>query len=229
MEDRKTEDVAFTEDETGVFQVEIDQETSQAMPEEMPEETPEKAKVKTNSGKNGGTGHDDQDKKWEERYLYLRADFDNYKKRVQKDQLDQFKFANEKLLREVLSVLDNLDRAILHFNESRDFEKVSEGLTLVSKQFVSFLNRFGVTPIESLNQPFDPECHQAVGHIGRADIPEGNVAEEVQKGYRLYDRLIRPAFVMISQKETQKETAVPFVSEADENNPPLGGTIDSSV
>ncbi len=122
-------------------------------------------------------------------------------------------------------MLDNLERALLHFNESHDFEKVSEGLVLISKQFVSLLNRFGVSPVESLNKPFDPSCHQAVGHLNRPDIPEGEVAEEVQKGYMLYDRLIRPSFVMISKRDT----VVPFVLEADENNPPLGGSVDSNV
>ncbi len=188
--------VDITEDEAGVFHIESEEEVA------PPAKETETAK-------------------WEEKYLYLRADFENYKKRVQKEQLDQSKFANEKILKDVLVVLDNLERALLHFNEPHYFEKanvaceVSEGLTLISKQFVSFLNRFGVTPIESLNKPFDPECHQAVGHVERADLPEGSVAEEVQKGYMLYDRLIRPSFVMISKK--------------DENSALLGGTVDVGV
>jgi molecular chaperone GrpE len=213
MEDQKIEEVTLTEDETGTFQVELDEETLSVKDQEM-----ERPLRKDSEEKTG-------EKNWKEKYLYLRADFENYKKRVVKDQLDQSRFANEKLLKEVLVVLDNIERALLHFNESHDFEQVSEGLVLISKQFLSLLNRFGVSPVKSLNKPFDPACHQAVGHLNRPDIPEGEVAEEVQKGYMLYDRLIRPSFVMISKRDT----VLPFVVQANENNPPLGGTVDSNI
>ena len=220
MEDQKIEEVVLTEDETGMFHVELDEESLEKTENPQNTESPAKSRA---------IPQNEQDKKWEERYLYLRADFDNYKKRVQKEQLDQSKFANEKLLRDVLIVLDNLEMALSHFNGSHDFEKVSEGLSLVSKQFLSFLNRFGVSQIESLNKPFDPACHQAVGHIERPDLEEGAVAEEVQKGYMLYDRLIRPSFVMIAKRDAERDTGVPFVVEADENNPPLGRTVDIGV
>ena len=191
QENDREEEISLTEDESGVFHIEED-----ALSE---------TDVKEASEGNGAILKKELEKKaleakkQEERYLYLLADFENYKKRAQKDQLDQSRYANEKLIREVLVVLDDLERAILHFDETHDFEKVSEGLALVSKQFLSFLNRFGVSPIESLNKPFDPACHQAVGQVNRPDLSEGEVAEEVQKGYRLHDRLIRPAFVMISK------------------------------
>jgi molecular chaperone GrpE len=136
----------------------------------------------------------------DDRYRYLLADFENYKKRAQKDQMEQSKFSNERLLKEVLVVLDDLERAIAHFKKAHDFENIVEGLALVSKQFLSFLSRFGVIPIESLNKPFDPACHQAVGHVDRSDLSQGEVVEEVQRGYMLHDRLIRPSFVLISKK-----------------------------
>jgi molecular chaperone GrpE len=222
-ENKKIDEIALTEDESGVFHVEDEEESSVGKVVILQEE---QDKVETPSAQ--------ETNKWEEKYLYLRADFENYKKRVQKDQIDQSKFANEKLLREVLGVLDNLERAILHFNESHDFEKVLEGLGLVSKQFLTFLNRFGVSPVESLNKPFDPDCHQAVGHIDRPDIPEGEVAEEVQKGYRLYDRLIRPSFVMISKRGTASAgtgatDTIDITMPEDGTTPPLGGTIDVGV
>jgi len=171
-------------------------------------------------------------KKQEERYLYLRSDFENYKKRIQKEQLEQSKYANEKLLREVLVVLDDLERAILHFDEKHDFEKIAEGLALVSKQFLSFLNRFGVAPIDSLNKPFDPTCHQAVGQVSRPDLNDGAVTEEIQKGYMLYDRLIRPAFVMIAKNNAIRPAGATYPStESTEGNgsASCGGTVDSNV
>ncbi len=135
-----------------------------------------------------------------QKQLYLLADFENYKKRAQKEQIDQAKFSNEKVIKEVLVVLDDLERASLHLKETGDVSAVQEGLDLIKKQFVSFLGRFGVVAIESLRKPFDPVCHQAIGMLDRPDEEPNLVVEEAQKGYLLYDRIIRPAMVMISKK-----------------------------
>jgi len=226
-ENKEIDEMAITENESGVFHIEDEhiEEEGESPDGKVVILEAEQEQFGTSSV-GAATAKEQETNKWEEKYLYLRADFENYKKRAQKDQLDQSKFANEKLLKEALVVMDNLERAILHFNGSRDFEKVSEGLSLVLKQFGSFLTRFGVSPVESLNKPFDPACHQAVGQVDRADLPEGEVAEEVQKGYRLFDRLIRPSFVMISKK-----SSVPsYPSEAtEENSSSIGGTVDVGV
>lgn len=209
-ENREREEISLTEDESGAFHLELDDETTE---EKL-------SSTKSSVILRGESEQKEQEaKKRDDRYLYLLADFENYKKRVQKEQLDQAKYANEKLLREVLIVLDDLERAILHFNETHDFEKVSEGLALVSKQFLSFLNRFGVSPIESLNKPFDPACHQAVGQVERPDLKEGNVADEIQKGYMLHGRLIRPSFVMIAKHH----------NDADIQGNTVGGTVNVGV
>ncbi len=144
-------------------------------------------------------------KKAEQQYLYILADFGNYKKRVQKDSVEQAKFANERLIKELLVVLDDLNRAILHSKETEDFATMREGLDLILKQFSACLNRFGVTPIDCLHKVFDPAFHLAVGAVERPEEEQNRVIEEIQKGYFLHDRVIRPSTVLIARKGTLPE------------------------
>lgn len=139
-----------------------------------------------------------------DRYLRTLADFENYKKRTQKDQADRAKYANEQVFKEILPVVDNLERAITHSNETHDFEKMLEGVVLIQKQVVSVLEKFGVRPIECLNQAFDPFHHQSVGQVEldeNSDVEENHVVEEAQKGYFLKDRVLRASLVMIGKKK----------------------------
>jgi len=146
----------------------------------------------------------------QDQYLRTLAEHENYKKRMQKDRVEQIKFANEGLIKETLPVIDNLERAISHSNETRDFDKMLEGVDMIKKQLLTVLDKFGVQPIESLNQPFDPTRHQSVGQVeveGDTEIADGHVAEEAQKGYFLNDRVLRPSFVLLAKKKQgSKET-----------------------
>ncbi len=144
-----------------------------------------------------------------DRYLRTLADFENYKKRTQKEKADLAKFANERILEEMLPVIDNLERAVIHSKETRDFEKMLEGLAMIQKQFLSALDKFGVRPIECLNQPFDPSIHQSVGQADieeSSTVEEGSVVSEAQKGYFLKDRVIRPSLVIVAKKADPKMT-----------------------
>lgn len=140
----------------------------------------------------------------QERFMRTLADFENYKKRAQRDQSDALKYANEKLIKELLPVIDNLERALTHSRETRDFDRMMEGVELIRKQLLSALGKFGVVPIESLNQPFDPSLHQSIGQIEveeGSDAKENQVIGETQKGYHLNDRVLRPSLVMIAKKK----------------------------
>ena len=154
-----------------------------------------------------------------DKYLYLLADFENYKKRSQKEQGESARFSNAKLLKEMLVVLDNLERAVLHSKETADGGKITEGLDLVVKQFLSCLGQYGVKSIDSLNQPFDPVYHQAVGYLERSGCEKDQVVEEVQKGYMLHDRVLRASMVLIS-----KEKAV-----VEEGGQAVGGFVDQNI
>jgi len=138
-----------------------------------------------------------------DRYLRTLADFENYKKRNQKEQADLIKFSNERILLEMLPVIDNFNRALTSSKETKDFEKIVEGIEMIQKQFLSGLEKFGVRPIESLNQPFDPFQHQAVGQSPVEEgsgVDENQVVAETQTGYFLNDRVLRPSLVIVAKK-----------------------------
>lgn len=140
----------------------------------------------------------------QERCLRIQAEFENYKKRSQKDQIEQTKYANERLIKETLPVIDNLERAIEHSKESRDFEKMLEGVDMIQKQFLDVLDKFGVKPIESLNQAFNPFFHQSVGYVdieADSDVEENHVVNEAQKGYVINDRVLRPSLVLVGKEK----------------------------
>lgn len=141
-----------------------------------------------------------------DRVLRLSAEFENYKKRKQRETDDFKKFANESIFRQMLSVVDNLERAIQAAEQtSNDDESLLEGVRLTHKEILKLFETFNVKPVEAENQPFDPNFHQAVTQEETDDVEENTVTKVLQKGYTLHDRLIRPAMVIVSKKN-QKET-----------------------
>lgn len=172
-----------------------------ATAEDAPAESPEKV-IETLRA--GYEKKEEEVRQAQERFMRTLADFENYKKRAQRDQSDALKYANEKLIKELLPVIDNLERALAHSRETRDFDRMMEGVELIRKQLFSALGKFGVVPIESLNQPFDPSLHQSIGQIEveeGSDAKENQVIGETQKGYHLNDRVLRPSLVMIAKKK----------------------------
>jgi molecular chaperone GrpE len=129
-----------------------------------------------------------------ERLARVSADFENYKKRQQRERDEAVKFGNEKLLKEMLPVLDNLHRAL---SSATADDPVLSGVRLVAKQFDDALGRFGVVGFDSMGLPFDPARHEAVGSRA-SDVIAQHVCEEYQRGYLLQDRLLRPALVIVS-------------------------------
>ncbi|MCG3777495.1 MAG: Protein GrpE [Nitrospira sp.] len=133
-----------------------------------------------------------------DKYLRLAAEFDNYKRLTQKDQRDQARFGNESLLKELLPVVDNLERAIKASREGGSSDVLIQGVELTLKQLTAALTRFYVTPIETAGKPFDPATHQSVTSVPSEKIPEQHVVDEFQRGYLLHDRILRAAMVSIS-------------------------------
>ena len=133
-----------------------------------------------------------------DKYLRLAAEFDNYKRLAQRDQRDQIRFGNEQLLRELLPVVDNLERAIKAAKGAKSAEGLVQGVDLTLKQLQGVLGKFGVQSIPTMGQPFDPSGHQAVATVPSSQVPDQHVVEEFQRGYRLHDRILRPAMVTVS-------------------------------
>ena len=135
-------------------------------------------------------------KEKENKYLYLYAEFENFKKRALKERLDLMKYGWESVARELIQVLDNVDRALGHAPEATDKNFLS-GLQMVQQQFRDTLGKQGVQRVEAEKKFFDPSLHEAIGQIP-SDLPSGTVVKEETCGYVLHGRLLRPARVIIS-------------------------------
>jgi len=135
----------------------------------------------------------------QEQYLRTLADMENLRKRHQREKEELAKYGNEELLRETLPVIDNLERALEHAEQGEGQGGLMEGVQMTLNQFYQVLSKFGVEPIDAMGQPFDPAFHQAMGQLESADQPVNTVVQQMQKGYLLNQRLLRPAFVMVSK------------------------------
>ena len=150
-----------------------------------------------------------------DKYLRLAAEFENYKRRVQRDQRDTLRFANEKLLRDMLPTLDNLERAIQSGRNQDNVDGILKGIDLTYKHFIETLQKMGVTQVSSVGEIFDPAKHQAVGHVESSTVPENAIVEEYQKGYFLHDRILRPAMVTVAK-------AIPAAPDGEATQPQEG-------
>lgn len=138
-----------------------------------------------------------------DKYLRLAAEFDNYKRLSQRDQRDQIRFGNEQLLKELLPVVDNMERAIKAARANGGDSALVQGVELTLKQLSAVLAKFGVQAIDTAGQDFDPRAHQAVSYGPSDDVPANKVLDEFQKGYRLHDRILRAAMVSVSSGPAQ--------------------------
>jgi molecular chaperone GrpE len=132
----------------------------------------------------------------QDRLLRTAAEFDNYRKRVDRERRDLAEFTAAEVLRDVLPIVDNLERALAAAGEGDPLRK---GVELIHKQMLDLLRKRGVKPIEALGADFDPNFHQAVVHETSSEHREGEVMEELQRGYLLGDRLLRPAMVKVAK------------------------------
>lgn len=135
-----------------------------------------------------------------ERFLRVSAEFDNFRKRVQREKADAHNFGNEKLLREIIPVLDNLERAIESAEKVQDFDALLKGVELTCNIFRGVLHKFNVTEVEANNVKFDPNIHEAMMRDEKSELPQDTVVDVHQKGYLLLDRLLRPAMVTVSAR-----------------------------
>ena len=138
-----------------------------------------------------------------DRLLRVSADFENYKKRSSREMEEFRKYANQSLLKEMLSVVDNLELAINSSSDGKNTDKtLIEGLNLTLNEIMRVFEKFNVTPIEAQGKTFDPAFHEAVMREETDDYPENSVVSEFQKGYLIHDRLLRPAMVVVAVPKT---------------------------
>lgn len=138
-----------------------------------------------------------------EKLLRAMADFENYRKRVERDKQDLVRYSNEELIRELLGVLDHLDQAMSHIKQSSNDEakNLALGVELVGKQLVGTLEKFGLKAVEAVGEPFDPKLHEALQMVDAEDKAPGTVVEQHRRGYVLNGRLLRPALVDVVREK----------------------------
>ncbi len=142
----------------------------------------------------------------QDKLLRTMAEMENQRRRFEKEKRDAFEYGGFNFASESLSLLDNIDRAIISFKNdenlknNKDLNKVIDGIEIVKKDLVSIFKKNGITPIECVNKKFDPNFHQAMLEIEDSTKETGTVVQEIQKGYMMKDRLLRPSFVGVTKK-----------------------------
>jgi molecular chaperone GrpE len=140
-----------------------------------------------------------------DKVLRLQADFENTRKRIEREKQDFVKFANEGIILELLNILDDLERTVnLAETHKENPEVFLKGVEMILAHLYEMLKEYGVKPIEAEGKIFDPHCHEALMQVENKDLPEHTIVEELQKGYQLNDRVIRTAKVKVSKKEEEK-------------------------
>ncbi|MBK7630340.1 MAG: nucleotide exchange factor GrpE [Ignavibacteriales bacterium] len=137
---------------------------------------------------------------YKELMLRKAAEFENYKRRTENDQLNLLKYAAESLIIKLLPTLDDLERSLEHFNEENDIKKVKEGVQLIYNKFIKTLDEQGIKKIESIGQPFSVEFHEALMQRADDSVPPYTVIDELETGYMYKDRVIRHAKVIVSEE-----------------------------
>lgn len=145
-----------------------------------------------------------------DRLLRVTAEFENYKKRMSREMEDFRKYANQSLLKEMLSVVDHIELAIQAAGgPSPAGTSMVEGLNLTLKEFLRILEKFKVKPIEAVGQPFNPQMHEAIMQEATDRLPENTIVREMQKGYTINDRLLRPSLVVVAAARPAEPDASP--------------------
>ncbi len=139
-----------------------------------------------------------------DRYVRLYAEFENYKKRVNKDKEEIIKYGNESLLYELLPVIDHLEMALKHASDDVSSGLI-QGVEITLKELKKTLDKFGLNEIEAAGKSFDPAVHHAMSQVERDDVGDNLVVEEFRKGYRLKDKVLRPSLVAVSKKTASGE------------------------
>ena len=139
--------------------------------------------------------------KYRDQSLRAAADLENFRKRMIREKEEAVRYANVSLLEKLIPILDNFELGLEVAKAAPDTSaaSIAQGLSMVQRQLADFIKDHGVTAVEAVGQSFDPKFHEAIGHEPHAQIPEGSVISQVRRGYKLAERLIRPASVVVSK------------------------------
>jgi len=155
-----------------------------------------------------------------DKYLRLYAEFETYKRRVNKDKEELVKYGNESLLNELLPIIDSLELALKHASDDVT-EGIVQGVEITLKELNKTLEKFGLKPIEADGRPFDPSVHHAMTQVIRDDVEDNTVVEEFRKGYMLKEKVLRPSLVAVSKKSgkgQEEETEIKINKKIEEES-----------
>jgi molecular chaperone GrpE len=190
--------------------LDMEEETSKASDEAAtdPQSAAEEAVEETAEAHEAADAASDLERQLEEqrkladehyqRYMRTQADFDNFRRRSRQEKEDFAKYASGKLIEQLLPIVDNFERALSASKDNKDYEALLKGVDMIYRQLDQVLVQEGLQPIESVGQPFNPEFHQAIMQVESEEHEEGIVLEEMQKGYKLKDKVLRVAMVKVS-------------------------------
>ena len=137
--------------------------------------------------------------------LRSQADFENYKKRCAREKEDAVKYANSSLLERLVAIVDNFELGLSAARNQSEQSPIYSGMSMILKQLSDFLTESGLEPVDAVGKQFDPNLHEAIGHEPSDKVPEGRVIRQTRRGYRLKDRLLRPATVVVSSGPTGRK------------------------
>ncbi|MCQ2563724.1 MAG: nucleotide exchange factor GrpE [Mogibacterium sp.] len=178
---------------------EVKAEESKAPEEEAPEETAGEEKAgEAEAAEKAAADEKAAAEAESERYMRLMAEFQNYKRRAAKEKTDTLQYANEKIVGDLLPVIDNFERALA--TETDDLEGYAKGMQLIFEQFMKALENAGVEEIKAMDEEFDPNVHNAVMTDNIEDKDDGKITKVLQKGYKLRDKVVRPSMVAVNKK-----------------------------
>jgi molecular chaperone GrpE len=141
-----------------------------------------------------------QNKEYLDHLQRLQAEFENYRRRTQKEKSETIKFGISQMAEKMLVVADNLRRGLSYAAENATDKKILSGISLIERQLLDTLAEFGVKPIDTLGEAFDPNLHDPVYTIERDDVEENKIVEEIEKGYSIHDKILRAAKVVVSRR-----------------------------
>tara|TARA_Y100000590_G_scaffold379178_1_gene446659 strand:+ start:2871 stop:3479 length:609 start_codon:yes stop_codon:yes gene_type:complete len=189
--------------------------------ENLPEEQGEKEDSKD---KNLDQSPEDKLKSTEEKLLRTLAEMENQRRRFEKERQEAFEFGGFNFAKESLALLDNIDRAIMSFKndeklkDNKDLNKVIDGIEVVKKDLISIFKKNGIDSINCINKKFDPNFHQAMLEIEDDNKEAGTVIQEIQKGYMMKERLLRPSLVGVTKKKEEKSDKIMMEDKKTEKN-----------
>jgi molecular chaperone GrpE len=210
MSKEKDEQPAVSEEVTETVDVELESDFKESQ-ETVPGESEEKEE--TDAAEARVRELEEEVSSLKDQYLRKQADFENFRKRMLREKEEALKFANSNLLSDLITIVDDFERAIKSSNDSKDFDSFHSGIELIEKQFTAMLDRkYGLKRFESLGEEFDPQKHEALMMGDSADHDFQVVLEDFQRGYMLHDRVLRHAKVKVSNPvtmppEEESETA----------------------